>query len=475
MHRRIALFVCLLAAGAAGAASPRPPACPGLDGIDTRPLAVAAMRARVDAAVMARDNARVALPAAMLATGRLSHVSVSVALPDRLDQIRVLGYFMLAGRPACTIALLVDHVETIRPEHGRDPDHPGAEQARIHFMVPDVDAFTTTLGVYQHMTLRIAVFAVVDGQPDAPYFGRELHFATASRDASIGATLLFALGFYLLTTTSVAAIPGRDSGVPRGAVARARLLARLRRLAPWHLVAEGTGTALAQLQMLLFTLIVAALLFYQWMRTGQLDDLSTDLLYLIGISALGATGSELAASMKRGLDPALYAYVQRLEWFTAPLQRAQHRFDPVDLLMTDRRFDIYKFQMVVFSCVIAAYIIDSGADELATLHISAALLTLMGISQGAYVGGHMTSDALSVLQDQLRGMQSLQERYRQSSDPRVRDLLRRRFRLSAAHAGAGFGVLFGRTLPGHMLEMPVDADHLAHAQAALDDDGEPES
>ena len=413
MHRPLILLAWWLAAGAAGAAGTDADACPGISAIDRRPQAVAALRARVDEAILTLDHARVALPAAMLATDRLSYVSASVALPERLDQVRVLGYFVLAGRPACTIALLVDHVETIR----HDPDRPGAEQARIHFRVPDVDAFSDALSVYQQLTLRIAAFEVVDGQPGAPYFGRELHFQTASRTASIGATLLFALGFYLLTTTAVATIAGAEGNPP----VRAGLLTRLYRLAPWNLVAEGTRTALSQLQMLLFTLIVAALLFYQWMRTGQLDDLSTDLLYLIGISALGAAGSELAASMKRGLDPALYRYVQQLEWFTAPLQRAQRRFDPAGLLLTDHRFDIYKFQMVLFSCVIAAYIIDSGADELATLHISATLLALMGISQGAYVGGHVTSDAMTVLQDQLRGMQQLQERYHQSSDERIRE------------------------------------------------------
>jgi hypothetical protein len=35
----------------------------------------------------------------------------------------------------------------------------------------------------------------------------------------------------------------------------------------------------------------------------------------------------------------------------------------------------------------------------------------MGMSQGAYVGGRAAADQLSPLQDQLRGMQNLQQRY----------------------------------------------------------------
>jgi hypothetical protein len=206
-----------------------------------------------------------------------------------------------------------------------------------------------------------------------------------------------------------------------------------------------------------FTLIVATLLFYQWLRTGLLQELSTDLLYLIGISTAGTAASQAAIAIRKDLDPAIYQYVQRLGWFTAPIAEMHGKGRPSGLLLTNKRFDIYKFQMLVFTFVIAAYVIASGANELGNIQISATLLTLMGMSQGAYVGGRAAADQLTPLQDQLRGMQSLQRRYRANADPRVAEELRRQFRLAAAQAGVMFGAMFGRVLPASMLDMPSDA------------------
>jgi hypothetical protein len=114
--------------------------------------------------------------------------------------------------------------------------------------------------------------------------------------------------------------------------------------------------------------------------------------------------------------------------------------------------------MLVFTCVIAAYVIASGADELGNVQISATLLTLMGMSQGAYVGGRAAADLLTPLQDQLRGMQALQQRYAAAADAQVRDALRGQFRQAAAQAGAMFETMFGRVLPPAMLDLPPDAD-----------------
>jgi len=165
-----------------------------------------------------------------------------------------------------------------------------------------------------------------------------------------------------------------------------------------------------------------------------------------------------ALAIRKNLEPAIYQYVQQLGWFTAPIADAQSRGRPSGLLLTNKRFDIYKFQMLVFTCVIAAYVIASGADELGNVQISATLLTLMGMSQGAYVGGRAAADLLTPLQDQLRGMQALQQRYTAAADARVRDELRAQFRQAAAQAGTMFETMFGRVLPPVMLDLPPDAD-----------------
>lgn len=414
----------------------------------------------VDAAIRDIDHARIELPSLLLATGKLTYLSVTVPLPE-VDAMRVLGYFELHGSARCLIPLVVNHIETFKGK-----EHlPDTEQARIYFRAPEVGRLDDTLAFHQELTLRIAVFAEKDGVIGRPYFGRRIALETSSKGASIGAALLFAFGFYLLTTQAVAAT-FRNGQAPQPAGWRAVLA----RLAPWNLVGEGAQSALAQLQMLMFTLIVASLLFYQWLRTGLLQELSTDLLYLIGISTLGAAGSQIGSTLKKGLAPDMVRYAHQLDWFTAPLAQTCRRADPAGLLTTNKRFDIYKFQMLVFSIVIAAYVIEAGADELDKLRISATLLTLMGISQGAYVGGNVTSDSMSILQEQLRGMHKLQQRYRASADEGIRQELRRRFRLAAARAALPFGTLFGRVIPDYLLEMPIDADSVTLTDERLDAD-----
>lgn len=453
MKTLFVLLVCALAGAQAMAAAQgrggSTTICPGFKDLAEPEWQLARVAGPIHHAIRELDHALLELPSTVLATGKLTYLSISEDLPDQLDKVRVLGYFEVPhGDAPCLIPLTVNHVESGNGKSGTLD----AKPTRIHFHVPEIDRFADTFAVYQQLTLRIAAFAYDNGEFGHVYFGRKITLHTSSRSASIGAALLFAFGCYILSAQAVA-----SAGAGPGAQ-RPGWRAALDRLAPWNLVGEGAQTALAQLQMLMFTLVVATLLFYQWMRTGVLQELSTDLLYLIGISTLGAAGSQVGSAMKKGLDPAMYRYAQQLDWFTAPLAQACKRADPAGLLTTNQRIDIYKFQMLVFSIVIAAYVIGAGADHLDQLTISATLLTLMGISQGAYVGGNVTSDSMTVLQDQLRGMHKLQQRYRNSGDAAVRAELRRRFRLAAGRAAAPFGTLYGRAIPDYLLEMPIDAD-----------------
>jgi hypothetical protein len=443
------MLVCLLAAGSALADDKPLALCQGFHEIGGPKQAVNAVRAPIEQAITALDDAEIEAPSPVLATGKMSYLGVSVALPEDLNKVHVIGYFHLRGRHDCVIPLLVSHIDAVKPEAQQSMP----TRTRIYFRVPDIDRITGPLEMYHSMSLRIAAIgAEEEGAGGKIYFGRKIELVVSSKYLSIAAALLFALAFYLAGAAAVAAI------VRREASAECPALGRFERLLPWNIVCDNGQAALSQLQMLMFTLIVATLMFYQWLRTGLLQELSTDLLYLIGISTLGAAGGQLGASFKKGLEEKTYQYVQQLGWFTAPFARLQRRGDPTSLVMTNKRFDTNKFQMLVFTFVIAAYVIESGASELDNLHISSTLLTLMGISQGAYVGGAAVSDSMATLQHQLKGMQRLQESYRTSADLQVKEELRRRFALAAARAGAMFNSIYGREVPDYMLEMPIDAD-----------------
>lgn len=423
------------------------------------------LRQPVALAIATLDNAQIVLPSPSLASGTVAYVSITPNFAERVDQTCVLGYFELRrGGVVMAMPLVVESLEVVKKPHWHNHTQI-VESTRIYFRVPAVEDFHGEADAlenwrfwdrHQSLHLKIAAFDYAGGTRGRPYFGRDQPITVSDKGASIVAAWLFAIIFYAIAAIAVPAATVSNSG---GAPLSWRR--RAERLLPWNITGATGQTSLSQLQMLVFTLIVATLLFYQWLRTGLLQEISTDLLYLIGISTAGTAATQVATTVRKDLDPAVYQYVQRLGWFTAPVPAPRRKASAKGMLMTNGRFDIYKFQMLVFTTIIAAYVVASGADELGNIKISAALLTLMGMSQGAYVGGRVAVDALTPLQDQLRGMQDLQQRFEACQDPVVRQVLRGRFRAAAELAGAMFTTMFGRVLPAYMLDMPLDACSLA--------------
>ncbi len=460
MKTLLCMLACAMATGTAPAAGT------ATDGVCSSHISsaepadalVQRVRAPIELAIATLDNAQVALPSPSLASGTIGYVTVSPIFANQLDKVCVLGYFELgSGAQARTLPLVLESAEVVKTARRHDASQTVAS-ARIYFHVPALADFGAGTGApafwkfwapRQMLHLKIAAFDYAAGSAGRPIFGRDQNIAVSDKGVSTVAACLFAVFFYVVAGVAV----------PRAAdPAHPAWHRHLARLAPWNITGASGQVSLSQLQMLVFTLIVATLLFYQWLRTGLLEELSTDLLYLIGISTAGTAATEIATSIRKDLEPAIYQYLQQLAWFTAPVAAPSGRASAKGLLMTNDRFDIYKFQMLVFSFVIAAYVIASGADELGKVRISATLLTLMGMSQGAYVGGRAAVDTLGPLQDQLRGMRALQQRYASCQDGRVREQLRRQFELAAHEAGSMFNAMFGRVLSEAMLLMPPDSD-----------------
>ena len=465
MKKLLCLFMCALACSGPVLAQPGETAdaddvCSSRFATLLPGVQVAGMQAPIKEAIATLDNARIELPSPTLASGNATHLDVS---PDFINRsattVCVLGYFSFQHNgQRSTVPLRVNHIESHTSHAGEG--EVALESTHIYFRVPKIEEFDNTQDLQrwwqfwersQPMELHFAAFHYINGKRGAPIFGHDIELKVSSKPSSILAAVLFAVSCYATAAVAVTVVyrrsQGRSASVHKPPVWR---------LLPWHITGGSGRASLSQLQMLLFTLIVASLLFYQWLRTGVLQDLSVDLLYLIGLSTAGAAGTQLTTSIRKELEPSVYQYAQQLGWFTAPAISSNRHATAADLLMTNKRFDIYKFQMLVFSFVIAAYVIVSGADQLGNIQISATLLTLMGISQGAYVGGRATGESLLSLQDQLRGLQSLQERYESCTDPLVCAELRHRYLLAAAQTGALFGAIFERALPEYLLDMPID-------------------
>jgi len=156
--------------------------------------------------------------------------------------------------------------------------------------------------------------------------------------------------------------------------------------------------SLSNLQLLFFTLAVlwVVVAFLTW--TGELAGLSGDVVVLLGIGATGTAGGKVAAVAKGRLDFENWAWLVRKAWIKESIQRGTSDRKPEfgDLLRSGGDFDISKFQLFAFSLIVGAaliYFAAHGADvtDFAEFEIPGAYLSLLGLSQAAYIGGKAVS------------------------------------------------------------------------------------
>jgi hypothetical protein len=162
---------------------------------------------------------------------------------------------------------------------------------------------------------------------------------------------------------------------------------------PVYLTADSYGKAsLGQLQIFGFTLVVLGLLVYVLLRSSELSDLSSDILLLLGVSAVGSAGSKVAQSMTRRLSYENWAWLRNQGWLVAPEKGTDKETKPeharwADLLRSNGGFDVYSFQLATVSVVVALALMWSDLDALATFTIPANILALLGLSNVVYIGG----------------------------------------------------------------------------------------
>ena len=58
-----------------------------------------------------------------------------------------------------------------------------------------------------------------------------------------------------------------------------------------------------------------------------------------------------------------------------------------DLVLTNREFDVYKLQTLIFSLGVAFALIAAGGSNLSDFTVPEALLGILGLSQVVYIGG----------------------------------------------------------------------------------------
>jgi len=220
-------------------------------------------------------------------------------------------------------------------------------------------------------------------------------------------------------------------------------------LDPMKMTAGMYGRAsISQFQVFLFSMLVAGMMIFAWLRTGVLLELSEDLLYLLGISALGAGASKYTSVVKRRPKTEVRSYLRAKGWLPPETEVNESGARWQNLLRTDGKLDIYKFQMALFSLVVATALLSAGIADLGVIEIPNTLLTLLGMSQTVYVGGKAISQTNVVeFEKNVKEMQVAEDAYLNADDEIERGKRFKTYAKEFEEARLLFEDIFGIAIP----------------------------
>ena len=210
------------------------------------------------------------------------------------------------------------------------------------------------------------------GQRDTSYSGRL---------ASLATTVVITAVIYIFTALGVRLYENSWR-------VNTRRVSWIRCLDP-VVLSSGPNSAgsLARLQILFFSVLVFGILTFILLRVGLLTALSTTVLLLLGISAFGAAASKAADNQKERLSFDNWAWLIRKRWLPPHGIASVTTAKWADIVTGSDGFDIYHFQMLIFSLVVGFGLLKVGFTELATFEVPESLLALLGLSQAVYVTG----------------------------------------------------------------------------------------
>jgi len=149
----------------------------------------------------------------------------------------------------------------------------------------------------------------------------------------------------------------------------------------------GSGS-LANFQLLWFTLIVAWLMSYAWLIRGNLPELSSDLLWILGIAGGTKVAAIGAVNVKSRLS------LDNWNWLVASrFLRLDTDIDPVntalwrDLVLDNGVLDPSHYQLVVFGFVVGISLLLGSSSGLQSFQMPEFFRSLQGVSSAIFLFG----------------------------------------------------------------------------------------
>ena len=138
------------------------------------------------------------------------------------------------------------------------------------------------------------------------------------------------------------------------------------------------GASLSLAQIMLWSILVFSASFYVLVVSGRLLDFTPEVLTLLAIAGGSSIIAKITASAREEKGREILAKDSRVpSW--------------LDLFKTEGRPDLYKVQMALFTTLAAVFVTGKIYGTLEFPQLPSGLLTLIGISNGVYLGAKATS------------------------------------------------------------------------------------
>src|SRR4051794_18452677 len=184
-------------------------------------------------------------------------------------------------------------------------------------------------------------------------------------------------------------------------------------LNPIHLMADAFHRGSVQkFQVIMFSFLVGGLLLSLVLRNGVLIALSGTIVGLLGISGAGAAVGQSTSGYRTrmGFDNWTWLVTKKVLPITEATETSPRWRD---LVTTNREFDVYKLQALIFSVAVALALITAGASNLSSFTVPETLLGILALSQGIFVAGVLVRPpAIADLDQALTDLRKAEENAR---------------------------------------------------------------
>lgn len=151
-------------------------------------------------------------------------------------------------------------------------------------------------------------------------------------------------------------------------------------------VGPDNDPSLSLLQILIWTVVTLWGMVYVYLTSGTLLSMTPEMMGLLGIAGASSVLARWAAVSGSGAPSSAPGQPK-----TEDVRRTTAREDLWSMLNTNGKFDLLKLQMLLFTIVIAAYVVAQIFLSAAFPQLDTNTLLLLGVSQGVYITGKLTS------------------------------------------------------------------------------------